>query len=189
MHESTYRSAAADLMRRRWPGHFFIEESYTPYGTQEIGDRRGFPDILRISPTGKISIVEVKKWEHADFEKWKLLGQIQFYTFLIETQYLQDNQDFLWMGRLITKGLFSQRTVNAIENRIKKKQNIVLDWVVVVVGGSKREIEKDESVWRMHDYVNFGLKSNKHFRPLTLLHLKESKSGFTLSVLENCYRK
>jgi hypothetical protein len=93
------------------------------------------------------------------------------------------------MERLITKGLFCQRTVNAIERRIKKKQNVVLDWAVIIVGGSKREIERDESVWHMHDYVNIGLKSNKHFRPLTLLHLKESKSGFTLSVLENWYRK
>lgn len=176
-------------MRKRWPEHLFIEETYTPYGTENLNDRRGYPDILRVERNGDISVVEVKKWGHPDFQKWKILGELQFYTFLIETQYEQDNEDYVWMGNLITKGMLDQEHVDAIEERIKNKKEIVVDWVVLIVGGEKDMIEQDESLWHMHDYVNFGVAKNSWLRPLSYIHLTEKDGVFVCDNLNCWFRK
>ena len=189
MHESQYRAAAAEWMRNRWPEHVFVEETYTPYGTERLNDRRGYPDILRIALNGDISLVEVKKWGHPDFQKWKILGELQFYTFVIETQYMQDNEEYVWMRNLITKGMLEQEHVDAIEERIKREEEIVVDWVVLIVGGEKEEIEQDECLWHMHDYINFGEEKNSWFRPLNYIHLTEKDGSFECDNLDCWFRK
>lgn len=188
MHESYYRAAAATWMRGRWPEHVFIEETYTPYGTDNLNSRRGYPDILRISNNGDISVVEVKKWGHPDFQKWKILGELQFYTFLIETQYRQDNEDFVWMGNLITKGFLDQEVVDAIEHKIEIGSPLVIDWVVLIVGGDKLEIEQDECLWHMNDYINGAIADNSWFRPLNYIHLTEKDGQFECSNLDCWFR-
>jgi hypothetical protein len=116
MHESQFRDKAAAILKARWPTDYFIEESYIPFGTERISDRRAYPDIFRIFPDGTIGLVEVKKWGSSDLEKWKILGELQFYTFLIETQYKQDCEEYLWILGLIKRGLISQATVDALGN-------------------------------------------------------------------------
>ena len=189
MHESHYRAAAAQWMRKRWPKDIFIEETYTPYGTESLNDRRGYPDILRVARNGDISIVEVKKWGHPDFQKWKILGELQFYTFLIETQYKQDNKDYVWMANLITKGMLDQTHVDAIEQRIREEKEIVVDWLVLIIGGNRKQIEQYECLWHMHDYINFGDETNSWFRPLNYIHLIEENGEFICDNLECWFRK
>lgn len=178
MHESKWRAGAASWMRERWPKEIFIEESYTPYGSKTLGDRHGQPDILRISSDGGIHLVEVKRWANPDLEKWKVLGQLQFYTFLIDSQYFQDNDDFRWMFSLIKRGLTDQATINAIEHRFKERKPIVESWCVVVAEGQKDVIERDDRFWHMHAYVNLNLDSNSCFRPMTYLEVTQRGSNF-----------
>ena len=53
---------------------------------------------------------------------------------------MQDNEEYVWMRNLITKGMLDQEHVDAIEERIKKEEEIVVDWVVLIVWRRKGEI-------------------------------------------------
>ncbi|MCL2915021.1 hypothetical protein L2725_14770 [Shewanella corallii] len=176
-------------MRTAWPEDIYVEEAYTPYGTNNIHERLARPDILRISADGGISIIEVKKWGSAEFNKWAVLGQLQLYTFLTETQYFQDNDDYYWMQNLIRKGLFSQSVIDNLERRFKGTDCVVDDWCVVIVDGDKEEIEKSEILWHMYDFVNLNLENNCNFRPLTLLHATEVDGEYRCHNLECWFRK
>ena len=188
MHETKWREKATEWMKQRWPDDIFIEEAYVPYGAGSIHDKYARPDILRISEDGDISVVELKKWGSPEFSKWAILGQIQFYTFLIETQHKQDS-DHHWMSNLRKKGLESCAALEAIERKIEGKEELVIDWCVVIVGGEKCEIEQSETLWHMHDYVNFWLDDNQWFRPMFLIHLNEDEGGFSCSNLECWFRE
>ena len=184
MHETQWRKFICKWMRSSWPKDIYIEEAYTPYGADRIHERLARPDILRISPEGGISIIEVKKWGSSEFGKWAVLGQLQLYTFLTETKYFQDNESYFWMQNLIKKGLLSQSVVDNIENRFKGSDNVVDDWCVVIVGGDKEEIEQSEILWHMYDFVNLNLETNSNFRPLTLLHATEEDGEYRCENLE-----
>ncbi len=189
MHETKWRELICDWMRSAWPEDIYIEEAYTPYGTDVIHDKLARPDILRISPEGGISIIEVKKWGSSEFNKWAVLGQLQLYTFLTETQYFQDNENYFWMQNLIKKGLFNQSVIDNIENRFKELDYIVDEWCVVIAGGDKEEIEQSEILWHMYDFVNLNLDNNSNFRPLTLLHATEKNGEYRCDNLECWFRK
>ena len=149
MHETKWRQLICEWMKASWPEDVYIEEAYTPYGTDSIHNKLARPDILRISPDGHISIIEVKKWGSAEFNKWAVLGQLQLYTFLTETQYLQDNNDYFWMQNFIKKGLMSQSIIDKLEERINNSECIVDEWCVVIVDGDKEEIEQSEILWHI----------------------------------------
>lgn len=166
MHETHWRKEIAKWMRRKWPRDTFIEESYLPYGSRDIESMWAQPDILRISANGRIDLIEVKKRDNPEIKKWLILGQLNFYTFLIDTQYYQDNDKFKWMEHLITHGLHSQSTVDAIEKRFKNRQTIVRSWCVVFPGSTPKSLECDDLLWHMHDYVNRNSRSNSAFRPM-----------------------
>ncbi|BCL72358.1 hypothetical protein TUMSATVNIG1_43280 [Vibrio nigripulchritudo] len=184
MHETKWRELICEWMRSTWPRDIYVEEAYTPYGTDNIHERLARPDILRFSPEGGISIVEVKKWGSSEFKKWAVLDQLQLYTFLTETQYLQDNENYFWMQNLIKKGLLSQSVIDHIENRLNSSGNIVDDWCIVIVDGKKDEIEQFEILWHMYDFVNLNLETNSNFRPLTLLHVTEKNGEYSCDNLE-----
>lgn len=177
MHESQYRAKASAILKARWPTDYFIEESYIPFGTERISDRRAYPDILRVFPNGSIGLVEVKKWGSSDLDKWKILGELQFYTFLIETQYKQDSEEYLWMFGLIRRGLISQATVDALEDRILKGLPVVCAWAILIIGGDKEAIEESERIWHLHEYVKSALEENISFRPMSILHYSERPGG------------
>ncbi|UAB73894.1 hypothetical protein INR79_22400 [Vibrio sp. SCSIO 43132] len=185
MHETKWRELICEWMRSTWPRDIYVEEAYTPYGTDNIHERLARPDILRFSPEGGISIVEVKKWGSSEFKKWAVLGQLQLYPFLTETQYLQDNENYFWMQNLIKKGLLSQSVIDHIENRLNSSGNIVDDWCIVIVDGKKDEIEQFEILWHMYDFVNLNLETNSNFRPLTLLHATEKNGEYSCDNLFN----
>ena len=189
MHETEWRELVCNWMREKWPESKYIQEAYTPYGTNAIHDNFARPDILRIDPEGMIDIIEVKKWGSPEFNKWAVLGQLQFYTFLTDTQYFQDNDSYRWMANLIKKGLSNQSIIDKIENRFKKSEQIVNGWCVVVVGGDKIEIEQSEILWHMYDYVNRNLKNNHNFRPLALLHATKQEEKVSCDNLECWFRK
>lgn len=189
MHESSYRSKAAAILRKRWSREFFIEEAYVPFGTARISDRRAYPDILRIFPDGTIGLVELKRWGSSDLEKWKILGELQFYTFLLETQYKQDCDNYHWMLGMIRRGLLCQEAVDALEDRILRELPLVRAWAVLIIGGERAVIEQDERIWHLYDYVNRSLDSNSAYRPISLLHYSEGLEGDSVDELQSWYSK
>jgi hypothetical protein len=189
MHESCYRSKAAAILRKRWSREFFIEEACVPFGTARISDRRAYPDILRIFPDGTIGLVEIKRWGSSDLEKWKILGELQFYTFLVETQYKQDCNDYHWMVGMIRRGLLCQEAVDALEDRILRELPLVRAWAVLIIGGERAVIEQDERIWHLYDYVNLSLDCNSAYRPISLLHYSEGLEGDSVDELQSWYSK
>ena len=187
MHESHYRSKAAAILRERWSRDFFIEEAYIPFGTTRISDRRAYPDILRIFPDGTIGLVELKRWGSSDLEKWKILGELQFYTFLIETQYKQDCDDYHWMFGMIRRGLLCQATVDALEDRIRMELPLIRAWAIVIIGGERAVIEQDERIWHLHDHVNLSIDRNSAYRPISLLHYSEGLESDSVEELQSWY--
>jgi hypothetical protein len=189
MHETRWRKEVADWMRRKWPKDTFIEESFLPYGSKQLENTWGQPDILRICPNGSIHIVEVKRFDNQELEKWLVLGQLHFYTFLVDTQYYQDNKDFKWMAQLIINGLHCQSKINAIEERFKRRSPVVESWCIVVAGGSKKDLERNDRLWHMHDYVNQQLNKNTSFRPLYIYFASKTNCHFRCAKLSSWFHK
>jgi len=179
----------AAWMRRKWPRDTFIEESILPYGSDRLGRTWGQPDILRIRADGGIHIVEVKKLDNPELRKRLVLGQLTYYTFLIDTQHFQDCNTYEWMKHLVTHGLHSQSKIDAIENRFKRRQRIVESWCVVIAGGVKKSLERDDRLWHMHDYVNENVRSDSTLRPMVYYMVHQRSNGVKCERLNSWFAK
>ena len=184
MHENEWTRNIAEGMRQCYPQEFIVEQSYTPYGSDDIHSKAGYSDILSVNEEGEISIVEVKRHNSPALKKWQVIGELLFYTFLIETQLCHDNDQYLWLRKLITKGAFSQKAVDAIERRHANREGLVRDWAIVICGGDRASLEMNEALWHMHDYVN-----SRPMRPLTFLHGTMEDQSFRIETITNTFRR
>lgn len=182
-HENYYIEKIAEILRNKFPEEFFITEVYTPYGTLDLKDKSGRPDILRINKKGEITIIEVKKASHSSLSKWQIVGELLFYKFLTNTQLSQDNDEYKWLEKLIDKGVVDQATIDSIEEKHKNGVNLVTSCALVICEGFFDDLRKNETLWHMYQYVReFDVLK------LDILYLEEFEPDhFSLKLMNNWF--
>lgn len=193
--EHQWQSAIVRAMKRMWPDRAFVSEVTISYGTERARDKSGRPDILAVGQGHGCSVIEIKRHSHSALKKWQVIGELLFYTFLLETLPVDDRCYTLFVETILKRGLPAW-ALEEIVTRLDGSNAVVQDWVVVIAGAEMAFHEWNETIQHMNDFVAGWLPTSgvelaeSPARPLSLLHAERTEDGdVRLDNIDNAFRQ